>query len=245
MPWASLAAMSTSEKTGRAWVAAIVTTVFVVLLLAGCGLLREVLEDQDITSLQRPDNVLGTYFYNPMAPVGVPGIVGDADFSDSITQMGGGLVPVVVLVFLFTWAAGRAARAGTSFTVLLGAWLGTILGTGLGGAAAFQVFVWQSDFPSNSPGLQQIRLDSIQNGLYWGAIAGLLVGLVGMLAFAASRRRATDEPDLYSPPPQHAASGSDPDDTTSYPPPPAGADPASGTPPETVIAPKPPPDYSR
>jgi hypothetical protein len=239
--------MPTSEKTGRAWVAAIVTTVFVVLLLAACGLLREVLEDQDITSLQRPDSVVGTYFYNPMAPVGVPGIVGDADFSDSITQMGGGLVPVVILVFLFTWLAGRAARAGSSFSVLLGAWLGTILGTGLGGAASFQVFVWQSDFPSNAPGLQQIRIDSIQNGLYWGALAGLLVGLVGMLAFAASRRSAGEPPDLYSPP-QHRAPDRDPADTSSFPPPPDSAepaDPASGAPPETVIAPKPPPDYSR
>ena len=239
--------MPTSEKTGRARVAAIVTTVFVVILLAACGLFREVLEDQDITSLQRPDSIVGTYFYNPMAPVGVPGIVGEADFTDSITQMGGGLVPVVILVFLFTWLAGRAARAGSSFSVLLGAWLGTILGTGLGGAASFQVFVWQSDFPSNTPGLQQIRIDSIQNGLYWGALAGLLVGLVGMLAFAASRRRAGEPPDLYSPP-QHRAPDQHPADTSSYPPPRDSAepaDPASGAPPETVIAPNPPPDYSR
>ncbi len=241
--------MSTSEKTGRAWVAAIVATIVAVLLLAACGLLREVLEDQDISSLQDPDSVVGTYFYNPMAPVGVPGIVGDADFSDSITQMGGGLVPVVILVFLFTWLAGRAARAGSSFTVLLGAWLGTILGTGLGGAAAFQVFVWQSDFPSNAPGLQQIRMDSIQRGLYWGALAGLLVGLVAMLAFAVSRRGPA-EPDLYSPP-RHAAPDHDPADTSSYPPPRDSAEPAepsgptSGTPPETVIAPNPPPDHSR
>jgi hypothetical protein len=237
--------MSTSEKTGRAWVAAIVATIVVVLLLAACGFLREVLEDQDISSLQDPDSVVAVYFYNPMAPVGVPGIVGEADFSDSITQMGGGLVPVVILVFLFTWLAGRAARAGSSFTVLLGAWLGTILGTGLGGAAAFQVFVWQSDFPSNSPGLQQIRVDSIQSGLYWGALAGLLVGLVAMLAFAVSRRGAA-EPELYSPP-RHAGPGQGPDDT-SYPPPRDSAEPAepaSDTSPQTVIAPNPPPDYSR
>jgi hypothetical protein len=240
--------MSTSEKTGRAWVAAIVATIVAVLLLAACGLLREVLEDQDISSLQDPDSVVGTYFYNPMAPVGVPGIVGDADFTDSITQMGGGLVPVVILVFLFTWLAGRAAGAGSSFTVLLGAWLGTILGTGLGGGAAFQVFVWQSDFDSNAPGLQQFRMDSIQSGLYWGALAGLLVGLVAMLAFAVSRRGPA-EPDLYSPP-RHAGHGQGPDDT-SYPPPRDSAEaaepaqPASETSPETVIAPNPPPDYSR
>ena len=132
----------------------------------------------------------------------VRALIGDADFSDSIAQLGGGLVPVVVLVFLFTWVAGRAARAGSSVTVLLGAWLGTILGVGLGGLAAFQVFVWQNDSARPLPGLQQIRLDRIETGLYWGAVAGLLVGLVGMLAFAASRRSARRAASM-TPSPRH------------------------------------------
>jgi len=235
--------MSTSVKTGRAWVAAIVTTLLVVVLLAVCGLLWEWLEDRDIAELSDPDSVIGTYLYGPMAPVGAPGLIGDREFSDSIAQLGGGLVPVVVLVFLFTWVAGRAARAGSSVTVLFGAWLGTIIGTGLGGLASLQVFIWQNDANGDLPGMHQIRIGRIENGLYWGALAGLLVGLVGMMAFAASRRSA-DEP-LEDAAPHHLEPESEPVDPASYPPPPDSADPVPGTPPETVRAPNPPPDHSR
>ena len=238
--------MSTSVKTGRAWLAALVTTLFVVLLLAACGLLWEFLDDRDISELQDPDSVIGTYLYGPMAPVGGPGLIGDGrDFGDSIAQLGGGLVPVLVVVFLFTWAAGRAARSGSAVTVLFGAWLGTILGVGLGGLAAFQVFIWQTDSDAFGPGLHQFRLVRIETGLYWGALAGLLVGLVGMLVFAATRRGATEPPEDASP--RHLAPESEPDPTgpTSYPPPPQDAEPTPGTPPETVRAPSPPPDYNR
>ncbi|HWM74397.1 MAG TPA: hypothetical protein VNQ53_11685, partial [Nocardioides sp.] len=79
--------MSTSVKTGRAWVAAIVTTLLVVVLLAVCGLLWEWLEDRDIAELSDPDSVIGTYLYGPMAPVGAPGLIGDREFSDSIAQL--------------------------------------------------------------------------------------------------------------------------------------------------------------
>jgi len=237
--------MSTSVKTGRAWVAATVATLFVVLLLAACGLLWEFLDDRDISELQDPDSVIGTYLYGPMAPVGGPGLIGDRDFGDSIAQLGGGLVPVLVVVFLFTWAAGRAARSGSAVSVLFGAWLGTILGTGLGGLAALQVFVWQNDSAVSGPGLHQIRFVRIETGLYWGAVAGLLVGLVAMLAFAITRRGATEPPEDASP--RHLAPESEPDPTgpTSYPPPSQDAEPTPGTPPETVRAPHPPPDYSR
>jgi len=236
--------MSTSVKTGRAWVAALVTTLFAALLLAACGLVWEWLNDRDISELSDPDSLVGSYLYGQMAPVGGPGLIGDGEFSDSIAQLGGGLVPVLVVVFLFTWVAGRAARAGSAVTVLLGAWLGTILGVGLGGLAAFQVFIWQNDSSGPIPGIHQIRVIRIETGLYWGAFAGLLVGLVGMLAFAASRRRSVEEP-LDDSSPRHLAPEQEPADPATYPPPPDDADPAPGTPPETVRAPHPPPDYSR
>jgi len=264
-PFASVTSMSTTVKTGRAWLAAIVTTLVVVVLLAGCGLAWEWLVDQDVSALGDPESLLGTYVYGPLAPVGSPGIIGDRSFEDSIIQLGGGLVPVVILVFLFTWIAGRAARAGSALTVLLGAWLGTVLGTALGGVAAAQVFIWRSDLPSDSLGLQQIRFERLQSGLYWGACAGLLVGLVAVLVWVTTKKRVDaplddgDAPmtDLgaVDPAPVEAAS-----DTAFFPPPgkherpaeppataaqPVAAPPSPPVPPftdETVRAPQPPRD---
>jgi hypothetical protein len=221
--------MSTSVKTGRAWVPAIVTTLLAVVLLAGSGLLWEILDDQDVAGLRDPDSLVGTFVYAQMAPLGGPGIVGDREFADSIAQLGGGLVPVVVVVFLFTWLA---ARGGSSFGVLMGAWLGTVLGAGLGALVAFQVFVWQNDV--DVPGVHQIRADRIDTGLYWGAVAGLLLGLVAMLARVVSRPRAEE------PPPAAPDSAPPPPDDSSYPPPGKHQQPA-GTPPpadETVRAPE-------
>jgi hypothetical protein len=206
--------MSTSVKTGRAWVPAIVTTLFAVLLLFGCGLVREILVDRGVAALRDPDSVLGAFVYNPMAPVGSPGIVGDGDFADSIAQLGSGLVPVVILVFLFTWLSARAARAGSSFTVLLGAWLGTVLGVGLGAVVSLQVFLWQNDLTDSYAGLQQLRVSRLGAGLYWGAVAGLLLGLVALLVWLIVRPRAA-EPE----PPRHMGADPRPPDVTSYPPP--------------------------
>jgi hypothetical protein len=226
--------MSTTVKTGRAWVPAIVTTLLGVVALFGCGLAREILVDRGVSALTDPDSLVGTYVYRPLAPVGSPGIVGDADFAESIAQLGGGLVPVVILVFLFTWLAARAARAGSAFTVLLGAWLGTVLGVGLGALTAYQVFLWQNDDLADAlVGLEQVRLDRLGSGLYWGAIAGLLLGLVAMLVWLIVRPRAA-EPE---PEPDPGADQSPPD-VASYPPPGQHAMPARASD-ETVQAPKP------
>jgi hypothetical protein len=219
--------MATSVKPARAWIPATVTTLLTVLLLLACGLLRELLEEQDISALDDPESALNVFVYGPMAPLGVSGIIGDEPFGDSITRLGGGLVPVVVLVFLFTWLA---ARAGSSFTVLLGAWLGTVLGTGLGALVSYQIFVEQSDLPGDFPGMQAQRAASLDHGLYWGAIAGLLIGLVALLIWLMVRPRG-DQPAPGEAPDQG------PPDVTSYPPPPKHAAPPSGTSEETVRAP--------
>src|SRR5690349_21260849 len=126
--------MSTTVKTGRAWVPATVATLLVAAFAFGSGLLLEVLIDQNVDALGDPDSVIGSYVYGPWGPLGSPGLVGDADLSDSLTQLGGGLVPVVVLVFLFTWVGARAARAGSSVPVFFGTWLGTVLGVAVGAA---------------------------------------------------------------------------------------------------------------
>ena len=235
--------MSTTVRKGRAWVPATVTTLLLVLLLAGCGLVREILDDRGVSALSDPESVVGAFVYRPLAPVGGPGIVGGRDFGDSIAQLGGGLVPVVILVFLFTWLSARAARAGSSLTVLLGAWLGTALGVGLGALASLQIWAWQNDLTESYPGLQQLRVDRIGGGLYWGAVAGLFVGLVALLAWMVARPRAEE------PPPQVAPDAAPPDlvapDPASYPPPGAHARPVSPTSDETIPAPDPSADDSR
>ena len=230
--------MSTSVKSGRAWVPAIVTTLLAVLLLFASGLVREFLEDRDIERLRDPGSVLGAFVYNPMAPVGSPGIIGNRPFDDSIAQVGGGLVPVVILVFLFTWLSARAARAGSSFTVLLGAWLGTVLGVAAGALASFQVFLWQNDFPDGFLVVQQMRFSRLGAGLYWGAVAGLLLGLVALLVWLIVRPRA-GEPE----PPRHMGADPSPPDVTSYPPPGQHARPGLA-PDETIPAPEPSKDDS-
>ncbi len=101
--------------------------------------------------------------------------------------------------------------------------------------------------PRTLPACTRSGSSASETGLYWGALAGLLVGLVGMLAFAASRRSAAEPPDLYV---ASAAPGTGPGPGRHLVVPAAAdsaepADPASGAPPETVIAPNPPPDYSR
>lgn len=212
--------MSTTVKTGRAWVPATVTTLLAVLLLAGCGLLLEWLEDRGTSALADPESLLGAYLLRPMAPVGGPGLIGEGrDFSDSIAQLGGGLVPVVVLVFLFTWLAARAARNGPAFTVFLGAWLGTVLGVGLGALATLQVFLWQTDIP-DYPLLEQERVATIGRGLYWGAGVGLALGLLAALAWLVSRKTTTDPDVEAAVAPDHAPDHeTDPADTASFPPP--------------------------
>lgn len=228
--------MSTSVKTGRAWVPALVTTLLVAVLLFGCGLLREFLDDQDIARLRDPEGALGAYLYYPMAPLSAPGIIGDASFGDSMAQLGGGLVLVVILVFLFTWISARAARAGSSFTVLLGAWLGTALGVGLGSVASFQVFVWQNDIDTGFLAAHSLRVDRLGAGLYWGAVAGLLAGVVALLSWVIARPRA-DEPSPHVTP-DAGPPELDPPDPSTFPPPGQHMRPATA-PDATIPAPDP------
>ena len=225
--------MSTTVKTGRAWVPATVATLLVAALAFGGGLLWEILQDQDVDALADPDSVIGSFVYTPLAPLGGTGIVGDADLADSLIQLGGGLVPVVILVFLFTWLGARAARAGSSLPVLLGTWLGTILGVGLGGVTSFEVFLRRNDLIDGFAGLQQLRVDRIGSGLYWGAAVGLLVGLVALLTWGIASKPVVDEPD--SQPSFDPA----PPDTSSFPAPGQHVRPdAPPSPVETVRAPE-------
>jgi hypothetical protein len=226
--------MATTKKSSRAWVPATVTTLLAILLLIGCGLTREILDDQSISHLRDRTNAITVFFYDPMAPLGVPGIASDVPFGDAIARLGGGLVPVVILVFLFTWLA---ARSGSGFAVLLGAWLGTILGVGLGSLASFQIFLWQNDITDDALGLLQ-KLGQIQVGLYWGAIGGFVLGLVALLTWLIVRPRADQpspqpesEPTPWPPPA--------PEELASYPPPPKHASPARDASDETARAPDP------
>jgi len=226
--------MSTTVKSGRAWVPALVTTLLAVMVLFGCGLLWEILQDRDVAALQDPDSALGVFVYGPLAPLGGPGIVGPADFGDHMLYLGSGLVPVVVLVFLFTWLSARAARAGSSFTVLLGAWLGTMLGTGLGALASYEAFLRDNELPDGSFGLQVQRLSRVEAGLYWGAVGGLLLGIVAMLTWLIVRPRAVEEPpaDEFTEPWPPDPSGTS--DVSAFPPPGKHQEPASTPPPTTV-----------
>ena len=213
-----MTSVSTTVKTVRAWVPATVTTLLVIVLVFGSGLLWEILNDQEVEALRDPGSAIGTFVYAPLAPLGGPGLVGDTDFTDSIVQLLGGLVPVVVVVFLLTWLG---ARTGSTLGVLFGAWLGTIVGVGLGGLVSFEIYLRRNDLTEGFFGVQQGRFLALDHGLYWGAVAGLLLGLVAMLTLATSRRRVVvDEGTPYAP-------ATDPADTGEL------APPADPTPAET------------
>lgn len=64
--------MSTTEKTGRAWVPATVATILAIVLAAASGLALEVLEDRDVGALTDPDSRIGAFLYGQLAPVGSP-----------------------------------------------------------------------------------------------------------------------------------------------------------------------------
>lgn len=223
--------MSTTVKTGRPWVPATVATLLVATLAFGGGLLWEILQDQDVDALTDPDSVVGSFVYAPLAPLGGTGIVGEGDIENSLIQLGGGLVPVVVLVFLFTWIGARAARAGSSVPVLFGAWLGTVLGTGLGAAASFEIFLRRNEVASALDGLQQARVGHVSSGLYWGAATGLLVALVALLAWGIASHPVVD--DAAAQPALDPAST----DTSSFAPPGQHARPSAPPPPVETVRP--------
>ncbi len=201
--------MSTTVKTGRAWIPASVATLLVTALAFGGGLLWEILQDQGVDALADPNSLIGSFVYTPLAPLGGTGIIGDADMGDGLIQLGGGLVPVIILVFLFTWMGARAARAGSSLPVLFGAWLGTVLGVGLGAVTSFEIFLRRNDLIDGFAGLQQLRVDRIGSGLYWGAAIGLLIGLVALLTWGIASQPVVDGPDsdqTFDPPAPSTAS---------------------------------------
>lgn len=192
--------MST-EKTSRAWLTALVTTALGAVLAAAGGLVREILVDQDVSGLGDPDSILGSWVYAALAPLGSPGIVGDRPFDNAIVELLGGLAPFVVVVFLFTWLAARVSAV----TTLLGTWLGTMLGAGLGGVASFEVFVRRNDLADSFFGVHQARVDRLEAGLYWGAVIGLLLGLLAMLVRRMTAKSATpaaDDAAPWPPPPE-------------------------------------------
>lgn len=222
--------MSTTEKSVRAWVPAVVTSLLGAVLAVVGGLIAEILIDHNVDELGDPTSLVGSWVYGAVAPLGGPGIIGDRSFEDSILAFVGGLVLFVVVLFVFTWLASR----GSALTALLGAWLGTILGAGLGALAAFEIFLRRNDLADDFFGIQQARVDRLDTGLYWGAVVGLLLGLVTMAVRAmATRSRSIvdpDEPAAPWPPP--------PADTSAFARP-VDADPPTpgGGPDDTVVAP--------
>jgi len=208
--------MSTTERSVRAWVPATVTTLLGLVLVVGSGLVWEILQDQGVDELNDPDSVVGSFVYGALAPLGSLGIIGDAPASDWTIALLGGLVPFVVLVYLFTWVGAR----GSALATLLGAWLGTILGAGLGAVTAWEISARRDDLLDQVVGLQHLRVDRIDSGLYWGAAVGLVLGLVAVVVRAMSTRSRSlvdpDEPASPWPPP---AEDQEPADTAVLAPP--------------------------
>lgn len=242
---------TTTYRRGRAWVPAVVSAGLVAVLLFAAALVREFLDDRDIGSSGDLESHVSMFVRGPMSQLPVPGV-----FSDVPSRWGDlgitlGVTTLAVLVI--TWLISLAARdlAG-AVTVLVGAWLATILGTAIGGLTRTQLLIL--DFEGRSSQAAQMRYSGFVGGLYWGTVVGLLVGLVAMLAWLATRRRVDVEPvpaPSYPPGPERSvdesatpapdgpvtdASGPDP----AYPPPtgePAGTPPAPG-PTGTVRAPE-------
>ena len=65
--------MSTTVKSGRAWIPATVASLLVAVLAFGGGLLWETFQDQDDARLGNPNSLIGSFVYTPLAPLGGPG----------------------------------------------------------------------------------------------------------------------------------------------------------------------------
>lgn len=182
----------------------LVASLTTVVALTCCALARELLHDRSPDRLRDPDSYLSSWGYLSSAPLGGPGLVADGPRGEMLVRFGLGLIPVVLVVFLATWLSARSVSPGSSaLPVLLGGWLGTILGTGLGALTSFQVFVVQADFDRVAPfGVPGLRLDNFQTGLYWGVVAGLLVGLVALLTWVVVRPRVVPAEPSYDTPPR-------------------------------------------
>jgi hypothetical protein len=106
-----------------------------------------------------------------------------------------GLVVALVVVAGFV----LLTSSGGPRAVFTGGWLGSILGSAAGSLVAATIFL-PALFRSSTAGFDQQRyiqyLSSLQHGLYYGAVAGLFVGLAAMLgALGGSRgRTAVDAP---------------------------------------------------
>jgi len=102
-----------------------------------------------------------------------------------------GLVVALVVVAGFVLLTAR----GGPRAVLTGGWLGSILGSAAGSLVSAIVFLPYL-FRSSTAGFDQQRyiqyLSSVQHGLYYGAVAGLFVGLAAMLGALGGSPRHTD-----------------------------------------------------
>ncbi|MEJ7834354.1 MAG: hypothetical protein WKF79_15680, partial [Nocardioides sp.] len=133
-----------ARRTRRAWLPALVASLTAVFALGGCAVARELIEDRGTDRFRDGDSYL-FWLYQGLAPLGGLGFLGSGDRGEPIVRFAVGLVPVAVVVFLLTWLSARSLAVGSSaLPVALGAWLGTVLGTGLGAMAAFQVSLVQS-----------------------------------------------------------------------------------------------------
>ena len=99
-----------------------------------------------------------------------------------------GLATGIVVLTVFVLVSSSSGSATAVFT---GAWLGTILGTALAGVVAsvitISTFVGSSSRFATQTDLQVFG--GLQHGLYWGAVAGVLVGLAALLGSLGRRRR--------------------------------------------------------
>lgn len=184
----------TTSRRGRAWVPAVVGAGFVAVLLFASSLVREVLDDRNVDRFG--EGHLHMFVLNAMAPIGRPGIVVDGPGGDTVDLLLS-LAAVALVVLVLTWLVSLAARdlAG-AVTVLVGTWLATALGVALGGLVRNALFFWDVDYVVPA----QTRFSALVGGLYWGTVAGLLVGLVAMLAWLVTRRRVVEDP---APVPDH------------------------------------------
>jgi len=104
-----------------------------------------------------------------------------------------GLVVALVVLTGFVLLTSR----GGPGAVFSGAWLGSILGSAAGSVVAITVF-FPVLFPSGTGGFAEQRsiqfFSSLQHGLYYGAVAGIFVGLAAMLGALGRSTRRTQAP---------------------------------------------------
>ena len=101
---------------------------------------------------------------------------------------------VLAVVVLLT------SRAGSRTTSFVGGWLGSILAVGAGSTVSAVLWL-QRSMPGSAPDrvLDQMRAQQIfagiNHGLYWGVLAGWLIGLAAVAGLVLGGRSGAPAPD--------------------------------------------------